>query len=571
MAAPLQLTRMHRVLIGVVVTGAVIIASIGFAGSYAAVRELAVKKGFGSFSYVFPIGIDAGICVLLALDLLLTWIRIPFPLLRQTAWLLTAATIAFNGAAAWPDPLGVGMHAVIPVLFVVAVEAARHAIGRIADITADKHMEGVRFTRWMLSPVPTFLLWRRMKLWELRSYDQVIKLEQERLVYQARLRSRFGRAWRRKAPVESLMPLRLARYGVPLAETAPAGLAAAGITEPMPVLAGPSPAADPTPLAPASAEHQRALEADASTKDVSGHQDEGQASQAPTLEEAAAVQPEEPLEAAAEEATLGLTADSHSNFPTAYAEYLNHYGDLPNTRQFALFLADSYGITDPSHGGPIAEKELVPVVKELRRRVENPGEWETAPSVTDLPQSGVTDPSVTEFSQARMTDLLGHAASVTEAPYVGGPSVTPAAAPQAPVAEPVPTASTADQPSAGNRLPRQTALDLTTGSVTGRTNGDATTWEATVTDTGEATARVPEQQVDETPVGELTEEQRIERVVQWLIEAEAEGKRFSGAEAARRNQVSPKTGQRDVIKAKEIMKEQQRERGRAHLRSVRNT
>ncbi|MEU6777002.1 DUF2637 domain-containing protein [Streptomyces sp. NPDC046759] len=229
MAAPLQLTRMHRVLVGVVVTGALIIAGIGFAGSYAAVRELAIKKGFGNFSYVFPVGIDAGICVLLALDLLLTWIRIPFPLLRQTAWLLTAATIAFNGAAAWPDPLGVGMHAVIPVLFVVAVEAARHAIGRIADITADKHMEGVRLTRWLLSPVPTFLLWRRMKLWELRSYDQVIKLEQERLVYQARLRSRFGRAWRRKAPVESLMPLRLARYGVPLAETAPEGLAAAGI------------------------------------------------------------------------------------------------------------------------------------------------------------------------------------------------------------------------------------------------------------------------------------------------------------------------------------------------------
>ncbi|MFZ4154362.1 DUF2637 domain-containing protein [Streptomyces pseudogriseolus] len=229
---------MHRVLIGVVVTGAVVIAGIGFAGSYAAVRELALKKGFGDFSYVFPIGIDAGICVLLALDLLLTWIRIPFPLLRQTAWLLTAATIAFNGAAAWPDPLGVGMHGVIPVLFVVSVEAARHAIGRIADITADKHMEGVRLTRWLLSPVPTFLLWRRMKLWELRSYEQVIKLEQERLVYQARLRSRFGRAWRRKAPVESLMPLRLARYGVPLADTAPAGLAAAGIE---PALLPPAP------------------------------------------------------------------------------------------------------------------------------------------------------------------------------------------------------------------------------------------------------------------------------------------------------------------------------------------
>ncbi|MFE1500635.1 DUF2637 domain-containing protein, partial [Streptomyces albidoflavus] len=228
--SPILLTRTHRILIGIIIAGAVVIAGIGFAGSYTAVRELAEKKGFGAFSLVFPIGVDAGICVLLALDLLLTWLRIPFPLLRQTAWLLTAATIAFNGAAAWPDPLGVGMHAVIPVLFVVTVEAARHAVGRIADITADRHMEGVRLTRWLLSPIPTLKLWRRMKLWELRSYEQVIQLEQERMIYQARLHARFGRNWRRKAPVEALMPLRLARIGVPLAQTAAAGLTAAGLS-----------------------------------------------------------------------------------------------------------------------------------------------------------------------------------------------------------------------------------------------------------------------------------------------------------------------------------------------------
>ncbi|AJC57521.1 DUF2637 domain-containing protein [Streptomyces sp. 769] len=262
-----QLTRTHRVLIGVVIAGAALIAAIGFTGSYAAVRALAEKKGFGAFSVVFPIGIDAGIVVLLALDLLLTWIRIPFPLLRQTAWLLTAATIAFNGAAAWPDALGVGMHAVIPVLFVVAVEAARHAVGRIADLTADRHMEGVRLARWLLAFPSTFRLWRRMKLWELRSYEQVIQLEQDRLVYQARLRARYGRGWRRRAPVESLMPLRLARYGVPLAQTAPAGLAAAGIDLPadrplspapplptgpeaLPAVPGPRAATAPVPAAP---------------------------------------------------------------------------------------------------------------------------------------------------------------------------------------------------------------------------------------------------------------------------------------------------------------------------------
>ncbi|MHA6760625.1 DUF2637 domain-containing protein [Streptacidiphilus sp. PAMC 29251] len=215
MAGP-AITRAHRALIGVVAVGAFIIAGIGFTGSYAAVRTLALHKGFGDFSYVFPIGVDVGIAVLLALDLVLTWLRIPFPLLRQTAWLLTGATVIFNAASSWGDPLAMGMHAIIPVLFVVVVEAARHAIGRMADITADRHMESVRLMRWLLSPVPTFRLWRRMKLWELRSYDEVVRLEQNRLVYRTHLRAQYGRAWRRQAPIETLLPLKLAKYGVPL-------------------------------------------------------------------------------------------------------------------------------------------------------------------------------------------------------------------------------------------------------------------------------------------------------------------------------------------------------------------
>lgn len=215
MARP-SLTRAHRVLLGLVAVGACLISGIGFAGSYSAVRELALHKGFGNFAYAFPIGVDAGIVVLLALDLVLTWLRIPFPLLRQTAWLLTVATIAFNAAASWGDPLGMGMHAVIPVLFVVVVEASRHAVGRIAAISADRHMESVRLMRWILSPVPTFRLWRRMKLWELRSYDEVVRLEQNRLVYRAQLRFRYGRGWRRSAPIQALLPLKLAKYGVPL-------------------------------------------------------------------------------------------------------------------------------------------------------------------------------------------------------------------------------------------------------------------------------------------------------------------------------------------------------------------
>ncbi|WP_399195026.1 DUF2637 domain-containing protein [Streptomyces sp. WAC 01325] len=333
------------------------IAAIGFAGSYTAVRELARKKGFGDFSYAFPIGVDAGICVLLALDLLLTWTRIPFPLLRQTAWLLTAATIAFNGAAAWPDPLGVGMHAVIPVLFVVAVEAARHAIGRIADITADKHMEGVRLTRWVLSPLPTFLLWRRMKLWELRSYEQVIRLEQERLVYQASLRSRFGRGWRRKAPVESLMPLRLARYGVPLSETAPAGLAAAGIDEP------PIQFADTRtrlPVQRPNPELQEAFE------------------QAPESTLSGTEPPPSATRFAGHDHSHdqhGHVAPSDERLTDAYRSWTAAFGSEPTSTQFALWLKDHYGIATAA-GGPLTDEQLAPLLHVLQQRYTQSAEAE---------------------------------------------------------------------------------------------------------------------------------------------------------------------------------------------------
>ncbi|MFD3337410.1 DUF2637 domain-containing protein [Streptomyces sp. NPDC058700] len=208
------LTPTQKTLIGVVSAAVLVIATLGFIGSYAAVTKLARAKGFGSFSDAFPVAVDAGIIAFLALDLLLTWRRIPYPVLRHTAWGLTAATIAFNAAAAWPDALGVGMHSVIPILFVIAVEAARHAVGRIADITADKHIESPPFSRWLLNPAGTFVLWRRQRMWNIRSWETVLHLEQETRIYRAQLRREHGRGWRRKAGANQLLVLRLARDGM---------------------------------------------------------------------------------------------------------------------------------------------------------------------------------------------------------------------------------------------------------------------------------------------------------------------------------------------------------------------
>ncbi|MFF4205574.1 DUF2637 domain-containing protein [Streptomyces sp. NPDC001668] len=215
----IQLTRWHRVLIAIVVLGVAVVAAIGFVGSYAAVSDLARAKGFGEFAAWFPIGVDAAIVMLLALDLLLDWLGMQLLLLRYAAWFLSGATVAFNAAAAIGDPVAMAMHATMPLSFLAAVEAARRAISRLAGLSEHRPMDSVRLARWFLAPRSTLLLWRRMKLWELTSYATTITLEQERMLYRARLRSRFGWKWRSKAPVEARMPLKMARYGIPIRDS----------------------------------------------------------------------------------------------------------------------------------------------------------------------------------------------------------------------------------------------------------------------------------------------------------------------------------------------------------------
>ncbi|GAB7101815.1 hypothetical protein JCM4814A_01290 [Streptomyces phaeofaciens JCM 4814] len=61
------------------------VTSIAFVGSYTAVRDLAASKSLDTLSVVVLIGIDCGIRFVLALDVLHSWLRCPFPLLRHTA------------------------------------------------------------------------------------------------------------------------------------------------------------------------------------------------------------------------------------------------------------------------------------------------------------------------------------------------------------------------------------------------------------------------------------------------------------------------------------------------------
>ncbi|MCG3039194.1 DUF2637 domain-containing protein [Streptomyces sp. S1A] len=208
-----------RLLLCVAVLGGAVVAGIGFAGSYSALRQLAVEKGFGGFAPWFPIGVDAGIIVALAADLYLLRRGVSWPWLRPVAHGLTLATVWFNANAGehgpLADPVAAAMHAVMPCLFVVAVEAARFLVIRTADLEAGRETGGVPLLRWLLSPARTWSMWRRMKLWGL-SYSAVVAREQALRVYRVMLERRYGKA--KKAPSDERLPLTMARYGLTVEE-----------------------------------------------------------------------------------------------------------------------------------------------------------------------------------------------------------------------------------------------------------------------------------------------------------------------------------------------------------------
>ncbi|MGW9452441.1 DUF2637 domain-containing protein [Streptomyces sp. NPDC055632] len=197
---------------------ATVVAGIGFAGSYAALRDLALDHGFGRFSYFFPIGIDAGIVAMYGLDLVLVWRRMPKPLLRLVAHLLTLATILFNAASGdkpvREDPLGAFMHGVLPLLFVAVVEALRHLIIRTNRLVLAAESDRIPLHRWLLSPWKTWCLFRRMKIWDITSYTRMVAMEQERTVYKAWLQHLHGSKWKKKAGAAAMLPFTMAPFGM---------------------------------------------------------------------------------------------------------------------------------------------------------------------------------------------------------------------------------------------------------------------------------------------------------------------------------------------------------------------
>ncbi|MFJ4755440.1 DUF2637 domain-containing protein [Streptomyces sp. NPDC088763] len=201
------LTKPEMGLAGVGALAAAGVGALGLVSSFDAVSAAAASWGFGE-PWMLPVGIDVAIPVFTVANLLLIRMDMALAWVRFVPWALTLVTCGLNVAA------GQGMwarvaHGTMPLLWVVFSEIGAHIYAVRIGAATGRRMEKIRWSRWLLAPVSTFALWRRMTLWEVTSYALALTCERERLLARADLRERYGPLWRWRTPRRERVMLRM--------------------------------------------------------------------------------------------------------------------------------------------------------------------------------------------------------------------------------------------------------------------------------------------------------------------------------------------------------------------------
>ncbi|WP_277816109.1 DUF2637 domain-containing protein [Streptomyces rimosus] len=203
------------------------LAGIGLYLSFEHVAVFAHQQlRFGSLGkgQLFAVGVDVGIMVMIAVDLLMAWLKRPISWIRYPVWLLTGATVVLNAASGAPrgrawallDYVAAGAHGVVPILFITVVELGRTSIDRI--VRPDQaERDSIPWLRWALAPVATARIFRRMRLWGVTSYPEMIRRDQDLIAYEQWLKRKYDGDISR-ADEDELLPMTMAPYGYTVAQ-----------------------------------------------------------------------------------------------------------------------------------------------------------------------------------------------------------------------------------------------------------------------------------------------------------------------------------------------------------------
>ncbi|PZT74500.1 MULTISPECIES: DUF2637 domain-containing protein [unclassified Streptomyces] len=171
---------------------------------------------------IFAVGVDVAIVTCLVLDLFMAAIRTGWPLLRLLAHLMTGASIYFNAKAhgAILDHVDkAASHGLMPILFVIGVEAGRRILVHQAALPADHDV--IPGHRWLLAPLPTWRIFKQMKVWG-EPYSAVVARQRRRAVFDAwtEYKAEVAKAGLEQGSEEALarLPKKLAPFGLTVDE-----------------------------------------------------------------------------------------------------------------------------------------------------------------------------------------------------------------------------------------------------------------------------------------------------------------------------------------------------------------
>ncbi|OKJ46767.1 DUF2637 domain-containing protein [Streptomyces sp. CB02115] len=220
-----DVSRKVKVGLGVAAAGGgMVMGAIGFYLSFGNLSSAGhTKFGFSvDHAPFFAVGVDAAIVTCLVLDLFMATIRTSWPLLRVLAHGMTGASIYFNASAHGAITENVDKalaHGLMPVLFVIGVEAGRRILVQQAALPADH--DTIPGHRWLLAGRSTWRIFKQMKVWD-EPYSEVVARQRRRAVFNAwtEYKAEVAKAGLEQGSEEALarLPKKLEPFGLTVDE-----------------------------------------------------------------------------------------------------------------------------------------------------------------------------------------------------------------------------------------------------------------------------------------------------------------------------------------------------------------
>jgi Protein of unknown function (DUF2637) len=176
-----------------------IIAGIGFSLSFQTIAHQATVHHLPGWAPLYPILIDTGILAFTiearhAIDAGRSDL-VP----RMITWALSAFTVYVNVHGSPPhDWLGRSMHAAAPAMWVLFLELTRWR--KVRKVRAEKQPDRIPRIRWLLRPLRTAGMWRRMTEHGVTSYTIAVARESARLLAIDLTRAAYGKNWKHDGP-----------------------------------------------------------------------------------------------------------------------------------------------------------------------------------------------------------------------------------------------------------------------------------------------------------------------------------------------------------------------------------